>query len=581
MLTVDFSCQPSLNTLLEITAKRFANRVAVQDETRALTFVELYDEVVTLAVRLQALIELGDHVAVQLRRGLDYIVAAYAIWKAGGVYLPLDDQWPQSRIEGILHQAHVQVLITHASQVGFGITLTELNPESRTELLATDVPAYIIHTSGTSGKPKGVVISHESLLHLVGSHQRDIYQMHGVTEGDVAINASFCFDSSLERLALVALGYSVHVVSDRVRKSPHELVAYLRKYQIVNVDLVPSHLKVLLNVGLNEKCRALRLVIVGGEAIDAELWHKLAAYDAVYINVYGPTENTINTTFCEICGETPHIGHPFENVECLLLDEDGQCCPPGEAGELLVAGRHLSLGYYNAPELNERAFFNFKGRRYYRTGDLVQQQVQGNLLFLGRIDDQVKINGYRIELADVQYNLAQLPGIQFAAVTPLKLPSGQGLLASIVWHTDADGRKLFDLAALLGEKLPSYMVPDRWQQLDALPLTDNLKLDHKSLLNSWQKHQSEIDKNVHGERLSTTERRIQAIWQRILMRSQLAPDAHFFASGGDSMAAMTLLVELNNEMSHEIGLREIFKYPTIRKMAAWLDANTVQSEGRR
>lgn len=570
---------PSLNSRLDTTARRYATRLAVQDETRALTFAEFSDEVGTLAARLQLVLEPGDHVAVQLPRGLDYIVAAYAIWQAGGVYLPLDDQWPSSRIEGILHRSHVRVLI-HAPQAGHGMALTELAAEPRAELPAAGTPAYIIHTSGTTGEPKGVVVSHESLLHLVDSHQRDIYQAHGVTEGHVVINASFCFDSALERMALVALGYSVQVVSDRVRKSPHELVGYLRDHHIVNVDLVPSHLKVLLSAGLNEKCDALRLVIVGGEAIDAELWRQLAANEAVYINVYGPTENTINTSFCEIRGETPHIGRPFENVSCLILDEGGQRCPPGENGELLVAGRHLALGYYNAPALTARAFVNVDGLRYYRTGDRVRQNEQGNLLFLGRIDDQVKINGFRIELADVQHNLAQLPGVQYAAVTPIKLPSGQGLLASVVWHADTAGQTLASLETLLGEKLPAYMVPDRWQQLDALPLTDNLKLDHKSLLSHWQRRQEQADEPVVGESLSATERQIQTLWQRILMRTSLSPDAHFFASGGDSMAAMTLLVELKKVTPHEVGLGDIFKYPTIRKMAAWLDESSVHAEGK-
>lgn len=579
MLTVDVFSQPSLNSLLEITTRHYANRVAVQDERRALTFAEFSDEVGTLAARLQVLIEPGDHVAVKLPRGLDYIVAAYAIWQVGGVYLPLDDQWPSSRIEGILHRSHVRVLI-HAPQAGQGIALTEWAAEPRAELPVAGVPAYIIHTSGTTGVPKGVVVSRESLLHLVGSHQRDIYRAHGVTEGAVVLNASFCFDSALERMALVALGYSVHVVSDGVRKSPHELVGYLRDHRIVNVDLVPSHLKVLLSAGLNEECDALRLVIVGGEAIDVELWRELVAGKAVYINVYGPTENTINTSFCVISGETPHIGRPFENVECLILDESGQRCPPGEHGELLVTGSHLSLGYYDAPDLTARAFITVDGLRFYRTGDRVQQNEQGNLLFLGRIDDQVKINGFRIELADVQHNLAQLPGVQYAAVTPIKLPSGQGLLASVVWHADVAGQSLTSLEALLSEKLPAYMVPDRWQQLDALPLTDNLKLDHKSLLSNWQRCQDQADEPVVGEPLSATERQIQTLWQHILMRTSVSPEAHFFASGGDSMAAMALLVELKKVTPREVGLGDIFRYPTIRKMAAWLDTAVVDTEGR-
>ncbi|CAH6384529.1 non-ribosomal peptide synthetase [Pantoea agglomerans] len=579
MHNVEAFNSPTLNSLLETTARRFGNRLAVQDDNVSLTFADFIEKVGTLAARLRLVLKRGEHVAVQLPRGINYIVAAYAIWEAGGVYLPLDNQWPSSRIEGILHRSHVRVLI-HTSQADQGLELTELPAETRAESPVAGTPAYIIHTSGTTGEPKGVMVSHESLIHLVESHQRDIYQAHDVTEGPVAINASFCFDSALERMALVALGYSLHVVSDQVRKSPYELVKYLRDNSIVNVDLVPSHLKVLLSAGLNEKCDALRLVIVGGEAIDTELWREIVENQAIYINVYGPTENTINTSFCEIRGETPHIGRPFKNVTCLLLNENGERCAAGDEGELLVAGRHLAQGYYNAPDLTNRVFVHIDGIRYYRTGDRVRQNEQGDLLYLGRIDDQVKINGFRIELADVQHNLTQLPCVQYAAVTPIKQPAGQGLLASIVWNSDAAEQTFTNLEALLGEKLPSYMVPTRWQKLDALPLTDNLKLDHKLLLNHWKNSQEQTGKTFDVESISATEHQIKSLWQKILRQPSLSPDAHFFASGGDSMAAMTLLVELKKVTPQEVSLGDIFKYPTIRKMAAWLDASSVQAESK-
>jgi amino acid adenylation domain-containing protein len=578
MPIADVSSTSPLVTRLETTAKRFPNRLALKDEFRTVTFSEFFQEVSTLASKIQTKIKPGDHVAVQLRRGLDYAVSAYAIWQAGGVYLPLDDQWPKSRIDGILSQTHVRLLI-HASEKIHTIELTTLINDSQVQWLessAVGTPAYIIHTSGTTGVPKGVVISHESLLHLVDSHQRDIYQPHGVTEGPVVMNASFCFDSALERLALVAIGYSLHVVSDPIRKSPLELVNYLRDHQIVNVDLVPSHLKVLLNAGLSEKVTTLQLVIVGGEAIDNDLWQNLASHQATYINVYGPTENTINTTFCVIRGKTPHIGRPFKNVTCMIVNEEGQLCEDGEAGELFIAGKHLSLGYYNAQELTSKAFVSFNEQRCYRTGDLVQRDNQGNLLFLGRIDDQVKINGYRIELSDVQHHLSQLDGVKYAAITPLKLSSGQSLLASIVWDSKHD-LVFSQLSAQLSEKLPAYMVPGHWQRVDALPLTDNLKLDHKALIYHWQSRQNEIGDDTSGK-LSITERRIQCIWQQILQRSSISPDTHFFSSGGDSLTAMTLLLELNKVVSRNLSLGDIFKYPTIRKMATWLDTIDTQKE---
>ncbi|RMO78450.1 non-ribosomal peptide synthetase [Pseudomonas syringae group genomosp. 3] len=568
---------PSLNSRLKVAAKNFPTRIAVQDEYKILTFSDFYSEVESLSERIKSMIVPNDHVAVQLPRGGDYIIAAYAIWHAGGVYLPLDDQWPVSRVEGILERSHAKLLIFKTDDAKH-VELKALFAEDHKVEHIKDAPSYVIHTSGTTGEPKGVVISHASLLHLVDNHQVYIYKKYGLLEGAVALNASFCFDSSLERLSLVALGYSVHVISEKVRKSPHDLIAYLKKHDILNVDLVPSHAKVLIHSGLAGQCDALKLVIVGGEAIDSELWSLLVADNRVYINVYGPTENTINTTFCEVVGDTPHIGRPFDGVECILLSENGLLSQLNEPGELLVCGQHLSLGYYNAPELNARSFVEVSGKVYYKTGDLVKSTPQYGLQFLGRIDEQVKVNGYRIELSEVQHHLSLLPNVKYAAVTALKLPSGSGLLASVVFDATAEEGILPKLQILLAEKLPSYMVPDRWQSVDTLPLTENLKLDHKALIKSWKSKSSPDFIRDQIKSFSETEHKVLNVWEKILMRRDLSLDDHFFSSGGDSIAAMNLLVELNNLNLKKVSLGEIFKFPTVRMMANWLDREVARSE---
>ena len=530
----DFDAEQTLVPRLEKTAARFPERLALQDETRKLTFAELRDAVDSLADDLRVRIARGDHVAVRLQRGVDYVVAAYAIWKAGGVYVPIDDNWPEARIVGILERSHVRMLI-HAPVGAAGVKLTSLAQTGGAAMPCAGTPAYIIHTSGTTGVPKGVVVSHESLLHLVACHQRCIYQPHGVTSGAVALNATFCFDSAIERMALVAWGYTVHVIADPVRKSPHAFANYLREHRIANVDLVPSHLRVLLQNGLTDTAADLKLVIVGGEAIDVDLWLQLTANRVVFFNVYGPTENTINTTYCRVEGTTPHIGRPFDGVACHVIGSDGRRCAPGETGELWVAGSHLALGYYNAPELTAKAFVTFDGARCYRTGDMVKYDQSGDLQFLGRLDDQVKINGYRIELADVRRHLAQLPAVREAAVTPIERTGGHRLLASVVWEPDAADTTFADLSAQLAARLPTYMVPNHWQVVEALPLTDNLKLDHQALIQRWEQGQPRRGSaNADADGLTVTESRVREIWQRILTRGAIAPDDHFFACGGDS-----------------------------------------------
>jgi acyl-coenzyme A synthetase/AMP-(fatty) acid ligase/acyl carrier protein len=395
------------------------------------------------------------------------------------------------------------------------------------------------------------------------------------------MNASFCFDSALERIALVALGYCLHVVSDEVRKSPHALVAYLRDHRIVNVDLVPSHLKVLLNAGLLKNAKDLRVVIVGGEAIDEELWRQLAVSPIAFFNVYGPTENTVNTSMCRITADAaaPHIGKPYPGVECHIVDEELQPCPDGEAGELVVSGMHLALGYYNDPELTARAFVTLDGRRCYRTGDRVKRDDAGNMLFLGRIDDQVKINGYRIELSEVRVHLAALPGVLHAAVTPLKQNSGHSMLATIVWKAEETRHPALDeLAALMRLRLPVYMVPQYWQEMDALPLTENLKLDHQALQAHWQEEAHSLAA-FPAITLSRDEALVQDAWQTILKKPVAEIDAHFFSSGGDSLAAMELMLELERSTGVKVDLGAVFKYPTIRSMAAWIGSAEEQRVG--
>lgn len=576
MIHHDFEIATTLVPLLENAAEKTPDAIAVQDGRRALSFTELCQDIDALSTRLQSYIAPGEHVAVQLPRGLEYIVAAFAIWKANGVYVPLDDNWPKARIHTILSSSHIRLLIQLNSD---GMQLTILPGDSSEKIVVAGDPAYLIHTSGTTGTPKGVLVGHASLLHLVECHQRHIYEPQDVTTGAVALNASFCFDSSIERMALVALGYTVHVIEDHVRKSPHVLIQYLRDYGIVNVDFVPSHLSVLMKNGIATTVKDLKVVIVGGEAIDPALWQKLSTSHIVFFNVYGPTENTINTTFCRIQGTVPNIGRSFEGVGCHIVDSQGRCCPIGKEGELWVSGKHLALCYYNAPKATDKAFVEFDGVRCYRTGDLVKLGASDLLYFVGRLDEQVKINGHRIELADIHHHLSSLPGVNQAAVTPIIHENGVRLLGTIIWEPGYESETFSKLAESLAERVPHYMVPDNWQSLDKLLLTDNLKLDHKALQRSWEQTQLVATKaDDEAKTWRESEREILEAWKRVITHGGLTLDDHFFTSGGDSLASMNLLGELEQLVSGEVELTVVFKYPTIRKMAEWLDETRAYSE---
>jgi amino acid adenylation domain-containing protein len=552
--------------LSRLAAERPDQPAAVGDDGR-LTLGQLDERAGALAVRVRAAVAgPGARVAVLVERGAGTVTAAYAVWRAGCVYVPLDAAWPRARVTAVLRAAAVHAVVEGR---GDELTVTAVTDGAP---LSDDRLAYIIHTSGTTGTPKGVPISHEAIGALVRSHQRLIYQPEGVDGGAAALVASTAFDSSVERLALAAYGHAVHVPGPAMRLDPDALAGYLGKHGIVSADFVPSQLRVLLRAGLLDRAPALRLLIVGGERFDADLWEAVAASGVSAYNVYGPTENTVNTTIAKVtAGQRPVIGRPLPGVLCTVVGPDGRPVPVGEAGELVIGGIQLSPGYLGDPALSARAFRDLDGERRYWTGDLVRVTDQaGTLEFLGRADDQVKINGNRIEPADIRHHLCLLPGVGDAEVTPVDTPTGQKLLASVV-PAGAGSPGLDVLRARLAEALPAAMVPAYWMELPALPLTANLKRDHDALRDQWRATSQAAEPGEDGTEEDTGEL-VRRIFSEVLGTQVTDRSAHFFAIGGDSVAVMELIVRVKAATGAELGLADIVKNPTIDKLTGLLTA---------
>ncbi|EFP97963.1 non-ribosomal peptide synthetase [Vibrio caribbeanicus] len=554
--------------LLEALKKHVAHRpndVAVTDQNESLSYSEFYDRIESLAKSITGLSSYGAAVAVCMPRGINFVIAAYATWMANRVYVPMDANWPLSRKETVQVLSDAELLIESE-----GVRV--LNPKQKGKTDSSH--AYIIFTSGTTGEPKGVLVGHRAYENLVQEHHNKIYSPNGLVSGNVAMNASFCFDSSLERLALVALGYSLHVVSDEIRKSPQLLLEYLRDHNICNIDLVPSHLKLLLEVGLSS-VSSLKLIIVGGEAIDGDLWKNLASIDATVFNVYGPTENTINTTIKKISGNEATIGKPLGGVECVVVNDAGDICDKEEPGELYVQGCHLAEGYYNNHERTLEAFVMFQGKRSYRTGDLVKRSSNGDLLFLGRLDDQIKISGYRIELEEVRKAIAALEGVSEVAVSVVKNSANNSALLASVVSSQGGQINVSTLKNKLAQFLPEYMVPVLWQEVTKIPLTDNLKLDHKSLVESWGSRASEESKSPSAQNSDAISERVKSVWEQVLGQPNLACDTHFF-NIGDSIAAMNLMVALETHLGISLSLPDLFLHPTIDALSAHIKCKQME-----
>ncbi|MFG3107084.1 non-ribosomal peptide synthetase [Streptomyces tendae] len=570
----------SLDRRLAELARTRPEGIAAACGTRRFTFRQLDERIDDLASRIRAAVPPGAPVATLVPRGVDSVTAPYAVWRAGCVCVPMDTEWPGARVDQVLESA-ADALVRGT---GGDLEVTRLPGVDRRvrEELAGGGIAYVIHTSGSTGRPKGVMVPHAAFQHFVANHQRLVYGPEGLTDGPVAMTASSAFDSSMERIALAAYGYTVHVLDDEVRHSPERLMTYLVEHRIRNVDFVPSHLRLLVEAGLLRRATDLRLLIVGGERFDADLWETVAASGVAAYNVYGPTENTVNTSVAKVVGGVrPHIGRALPGVDCVIVDGDGREVPDGEEGELVVGGAQLAAGYLGEPELTARAFRDRHGQRRYWTGDLVRRVPRtGVMEFSGRVDAQVKVNGHRIEPDEVSHHLRLLPGVRDAAVVPLDTAAGTKLLAAVVPDDPAAVPPPDLLRRHLAAVLPAYMVPAHWTTMSELPLTSSLKLDHSALRRSWHPDPAAGPEPVrhpvtaHPDAEAGAEETVRRIVCEVLGADSLPDDAHFFAVGGDSLSAMRLVARVHESLGVDLTLIDVVKNPTVGRIAAFVSART-------
>jgi amino acid adenylation domain-containing protein len=447
------------------------DRPAVRSAETVLSFAELAGRTARLASALRSRgIGPGDRVGVSLPRGIDLLVAPLAVWRAGAAYVPLDPSYPADRLAFMAADAGIATLISTGSLDAYAChqssTLDDLVP-------APGLPAYVIYTSGSTGTPKGVEITRGCVAALMTA--LEAAGVYAAEPRVVGWNASMSFDASVKQWVRVCRGDTVVVLDDAHRTNPVRLRALLDENGVQDLDLTPTHWEVLRE----ELCtpfpdgRVLRLLI-GGEPVPERTWREIADLDCVEgLNLYGPTECTVDATVARIAGSVPHLGKPLPDNEVYVLDEGLR---PAETGELYIAGPRLARGYVNRPGLTARRFvpdpFTGRGGRMYRTGDRVRRSAGGMLTFIGRADRQVKWRGFRIELGEIEHHLGAHPDVAAVAVvvraerlTAYFVPAGEDPPATerLVKH-------------LLGE-LPEFMLPSKFVALDALPVTANGKLD--------------------------------------------------------------------------------------------------------
>lgn len=577
-------------------ADRDPQRVALVAHGSTMTFAELRDRSRAVAGVLAAR-GIGPETTAGLAipRSLDWVAALFAVLRVGAAYVPLELDHPDERIAAIVEDARPDVILT-VSAVSPRLTgeLIELDrPLPDVEPFVTFAPddpdrlrhpAYTIYTSGSTGRPKGVVTEYAGLTNMLINHRRRIFEpvlaAHGHRVFRIAHTVSFAFDMSWEELLWLADGHEVHICDEELRRDAPRLVEYCLEHGIDVINVTPTYAQQLVAEGLlDDPDRRPPLVLLGGEAVTPTLWQRLAETEGtVGYNLYGPTEYTINTlgvgTFeCE----DPVVGVAIDNTDVYVLDPWLRPLPDGVPGELYVSGIGIARGYLGQPAQTAHRFvacpFGEPGERMYRTGDLVLRRPDGNLMYLGRTDQQVKIRGHRVELGEVEAVFAAHPAVRFVAAVAQPDPQVDGAYR-LAAYLVLDGADLAAVAAEVGAGLPDFLRPTHYAQVDSIPLTVNGKADTKALPEA--KPLGAL--TTAGERgpETGTETVVCEFFAEALDLDddEVSAVSDFVSLGGHSMLAVRLIGLLRREYGPVITIRDLFTLRTPEAIAHHLDDNS-------
>ena len=590
---VDYPLNKCIHHLIEAQAELNPERTAVVFEDQQLTYRELNVRANQLAHHLQRL-GVNSEVAVTLylERSLEAIIGLLGVLKAGGAYLPIDPASPQERLAFVLQDSRSPVLITQQKLLhnlpenianvicldNWQTSASEPTSNPTSEVSIENL-VYIIYTSGSTGTPKGVLVEHRQLLNYLYGIQKII---------NLPTDASFATVSTLSAdlgntaiFPSLCYGGCLHIVSENCITDPDELAAYFRRHPIDCLKIVPSHLKALLAGADAESILPQKRLILGGEAADWDLIAQIQklAPECEIINHYGPTETTVGTLTYAIdprqdrLGETVPIGRPINNNQIYILDLYKQPVPIGVPGELYVGGAGVTRGYLNRPDLTEQKFIpnpfeNSNNSHLYKTGDLARYFPDGNIEFLGRIDRQVKIHGFRIELPEIEAILSQHPAIRNTAVIVREDRSGNKRLVAYIMPKEKSVPTTTELRDFLRQKLPEYMVPTAFVPLDILPLTSNGKVNYQMLPEPDSSRPTLTQNYVAPQ--TPSEEILAKIWAQVLGVERVGINDNFFELGGDSILTIQIVAQAKQE-GLQFTPKQMFDRPTIAKLAAVAD----------
>ncbi|MFE1961871.1 amino acid adenylation domain-containing protein [Streptomyces sp. NPDC059479] len=581
----------SLSELFLERARATPDAPAVVSGSTETSYAELARQVGVLSRRLRSLgVTRGTPVGVALHRGGDLVTALLAVLASGGVYVPLAPEHPAERLAFMISDAGAEVLLTQESlreRLPAHPRVVTVDGAGRDESVPSDTAlrapvfvgnsdaAYIMYTSGSTGRPKGVVVTH------AGIRNRVLWSVdrYGIGPGDrVLQKTTIGFDAAVwEFLSPLVSGGAVVMAPEEAHRDPSVMVRAVAEHDVTVLQLVPSVLRLLLAETDLGECSALRLVCSAGEPLPAELCARLReTADVEVFNTYGPTECAIDSTAWRYDGtertEIVPIGRPLPNVRTFVVDAEDQLVPVGVPGELCVAGVGLARGYagrgdLTADRFTPHPFPSTPGERWYRTGDLVRRREDGALEFVGRIDEQVKVRGVRIEPGEIEAALTAHPAVAAAVVATHRPESGDTeLVAYLVAAPGTPLPESEELRALLAARLPESMIPSVTVPLDAIPLTPNGKVDRRRLPSPESRDQP--DGTAWTAPRTAAERTVAELMGEILGVERVGADDDFFALGGHSLLAIRLVLRLRRAFGIELTVGELFHARTVAELAA-------------
>ncbi|MBM7114700.1 non-ribosomal peptide synthase/polyketide synthase [Archangium primigenium] len=592
----DYPRDTCVHTLVEAQARRAPEALAIGSASGTLSFDALDRRANQLAHHLRMLgVDRGALAGVCLPRSPDMVVALLAILKAGGAYVPLDPSYPMERLSFMVRDAGISVLVTltdiadelpsQGEQLFCMDTdwdMVSANPEEAPERTtgAEDL-AYVIYTSGSTGQPKGVEIRHSGLMNLVTWHQR----AYAVTPEDRATQlAGVAFDASVWELwPYLTAGASIHMPSEDVRAMPSRLVEWLASEKIT-LSFLPTPLAEAVLQETWPEDMALRVLLTGGDRLSRRPSRALRTR---LVNHYGPTESTVVASCAPVAPEgeergLPPIGTPISNTRVYLLDRDLRPVGIGVPGELFIGGESLAVGYLRRPELTAERFIpnpfsTQPGARLYRTGDKARYLADGRIEYLERIDFQVKVRGFRIELGEIEEALVRHNSVKQAVVLVREdVPGDKRLVAYVVPRPGLDLDAL-ELRKHLQGKLPEYMVPAAFVNMEALPLTANGKVDRKAL--PPPDGASEVREHVFVAPRTPSEELLANVWKQVLNVERVGIHDDFFELGGHSLFATQVISRIRTVFGVELPLNNLFEARTVAELTLLVEQAVRGSKG--